>query len=148
MARGKYKEWLMPEKLTLLRGWAKDGLSDEQVAKNIGINRTTLYDWKKKYSDISDALKKGKEVADYEIENAMYKSAIGYFVEEEKTYVTVVDGVPTKRLEKTKKWIAPNTAAQIFWLKNRRPDKWRDKPEEDQGYGGRVVISEGDELLD
>lgn len=148
MARGKYKEWLTPEKLTLLRGWAKDGLSDEQVAKNIGINRTTLYDWKKKYSDISDALKKGKEVADYEIENAMYKSAIGYFVEEEKTYVTVVDGVPTKRLEKTKKWIAPNTAAQIFWLKNRRPDKWREKPEEDQGYGGRVVISEGDELLD
>lgn len=148
MAKGKYKEWLMPEKLTLLRGWAKDGLSDEQVAKNIGINRTTLYDWKKKYSDISDALKKGKEVADYDVENAMYKSAIGYFVEEEKTYVTVVDGIPTKRLEKTKKWIQPNTAAQIFWLKNRRPDKWRDKPEEDQGYGGRVVISEGDELLD
>lgn len=148
MARGKYKEWLMPEKLTLLRGWAKDGLSDEQVAKNIGINRTTLYDWKKKYSDISDALKKGKEVADYEVENAMYKSAIGYFIEEEKTYVTVVDGIPTKRLEKTKKWIAPNTAAQIFWLKNRRSDKWREKPEEDQGFGGRVVISEGDELLD
>ncbi|MFR9296232.1 MAG: helix-turn-helix domain-containing protein [Aedoeadaptatus pacaensis] len=148
MARGKYKEWLTPEKLTLLRGWAKDGLSDEQVAKNIGINRTTLYDWKKKYSDISDALKKGKEVADYEVENAMYKSAIGYFIEEEKTYVTVVDGIPTKRLEKTKKWIQPNTAAQIFWLKNRRPDKWRDKPEDDQGFNGRVVISEGDELLD
>ncbi len=130
MARGKYKEWLTQEKLTLLRGWAKDGISDEQIAKNIGINRATLYDWKRKYGNIDDALKKGKEVADYEIENAMYKSAIGYFVEEEKTYVTIVDGVPTKRLEKTKKWIAPNTAAQIFWLKNRKPETWRDNPED------------------
>ena len=148
MAKGKYKEWLEAEKLTLLRGWTADGLSDEQIAKNIGINRTTLYDWKKKYSDISDALKKGKEVADYEVENAMHKSAIGYFVEEEKTYVTVVDGIPTKRLEKTKKWIPPNTAAQIFWLKNRRPDKWRDKPEDDQGFGGRVVITGKDDLIE
>lgn len=78
----------------------------------------------------------------------MHKSAIGYFVEETKTYINEVEGVKTRRIEKTKKWIPPNTAAQIFWLKNRRPDKWRDKPEDDQVYGGRVVISEGDELLD
>lgn len=148
MARGKYQEWLEPESLVLLEGWARDGLTDEQIADNIGITRATLYNWKNKYIDIFDAIKKGKEVADYEVENAMHKSAIGYFVEETKTYINEVEGVKTRRVEKTKKWIAPNTAAQIFWLKNRRPDKWRDKPEEDQGYGGRVVITGGDDLIE
>lgn len=55
-----------------------------------------------KYIDIFDALKKGKEVADYEVENAMHKSAIGYFVEETKTYINEVEGVKTRRIEKTK----------------------------------------------
>ena len=148
MARGKYQEWLEPESLVLLEGWARDGLTDEQIAKNMGIVAGTLYTWKNKYKEINEALKKGKEVADYEVENAMHKSAIGYFVEETKTYINEVEGVKTRRVEKTKKWIPPNTAAQIFWLKNRRPDKWRDKPEEDQGYGGRVVITGGDDLIE
>lgn len=148
MARGKYQEWLEPESLVLLEGWARDGLSDEQIAENIGIVTSTLYEWKKKYSDISEALKKGKEVSDYEVENAMHKSAIGYFVEETKTYINEVEGVKTRRVEKMKKWIPPNTAAQIFWLKNRRPDKWREKPEENQGMGGRVVITGKDDLIE
>ena len=62
MALGKINEWLEKDKLILLEGWARDGLTDEQIAKNIGINRTTLYDWKKKETNIADALKKGKEV--------------------------------------------------------------------------------------
>lgn len=148
MARGKYQEWLEPESLVLLEGWARDGLSDEQLAKNMGIATGTLYTWKNKYQEINEALKKGKEVADYEVENAMHKSAIGYFVEETKTYINEVEGVKTRRVEKTKKWIQPNTAAQIFWLKNRRPDKWRDKPEDDQGFGGRVVITGKDDLIE
>lgn len=60
MAKGKYREWLEPEGLLKLEGWARDGLTDEQIANNIGIKRQSLYDWKKKYPDISDALKKGK----------------------------------------------------------------------------------------
>lgn len=148
MARGKYQEWLEPESLVLLEGWARDGLTDDQISKNIGVSPRTLYDWKTKYPPILQSLKKGKEVADYEVENAMHKSAIGYFVEETKTYINEVEGVKTRRIEKTKKWIAPNTAAQIFWLKNRRPDKWLDKPEEDQGFGGRVVITGKDDLIE
>lgn len=101
VAKGKYQEWLEPDGLILLEGWARDGLTDEQIAKNIGITSTTLYDWKKKYSKISEALKKGKEVVDYAVENALLSAAM--------------DG---------------NTAAQIFWLKNRRPDRWREKPKE------------------
>lgn len=104
MAEGKYKRWLEPEGLLLLEGWAKDGLTDEQIAKKMGINTVTLYRYKKDHSNICNALKKGKEIVDYEVENALYSSAL-----------------------------AGNTTAQIFWLKNRRPDKWREKQENDNG---------------
>ncbi|MED4064424.1 transposase [Priestia megaterium] len=130
MAKGKYEKWITEEGLVLLEGWARDGLTDEQIAHNIGISRSTLNDWKKKYPDISDALKKGKEVVDLQVENALLKRALGYEYEEvtqesqwnEKAnkYELVV----TKRVKKRQ---APDTTAQIFWLKNRRPDKWRDK---------------------
>ena len=99
MARGKFEYWLTEDGLTLLEGWARDGLTDEQLAEKMSIGIRTLYDWKIRYPQISQALKKGKEIVDFEVENALLKSAI--------------DG---------------NTTAQIFWLKNRRPDKWRDKP--------------------
>ena len=67
MAKGKYEYWRTTDGLILLQGWARDGLTDEQIAHNIGIRRTTLYDWKNKYLDINDALKKGKEVVDVEV---------------------------------------------------------------------------------
>lgn len=79
MAKGKYQEWITEEGLIKLEGWARDGLTDEQIAEEkIGVNRTTLYDWKKKYPDISDALKKGKEIVDRQVENALLKRALGY----------------------------------------------------------------------
>ena len=70
MASGKYQEWLTEEGLLKIEGWARDGLTNEQIASNIGINRDTLYTWIKKYPDISDTLKKGKEVIDRQVENA------------------------------------------------------------------------------
>ena len=112
MAKGKYQRWLEPDGLTLLEGWARDGLTDEQIAKNCGCNAGTLYEWKKKYPEISEALKKGKEVVDFEVENALLQSAR--------------DG---------------NTTAQIFWLKNRRPDKWRDKQLEVNSTGDQEALS-------
>ena len=122
MALGKINEWLEKDKLILLEGWARDGLTDEQIAKNIGINRTTLYDWKKKDANIADALKKGKEVIDFEVENALLKRALGYEYEEE----TYENGILTK---KVKKQVPPDTTAQIFWLKNRKKEQWREKVE-------------------
>lgn len=98
MAKGKYEYWRTTDGLILLQGWARDGLKDEQIAHNCGITVKTLYEWKNRYSDICDALKKGKEIVDYEVENALLKRA--------------------KQGDVT---------AQIFWLKNRRPEKWRDK---------------------
>lgn len=124
MAKGKYEYWLTPEGLIKLEGWARDGLTDEQIAKNIGISRSTLNDWKEKYSDISDTLKKGKEVVDYEVENALLKRALGYTVKEEKL---TKDGCVVE-LERE---VPGDVTAQIFWLKNRKPYKWRDKPDPD-----------------
>ena len=124
MAKGKYEEWLEPEGLLKIEGWARDGLTDEQIAENMGICRDTLIEWKKKYSDIYDTLKRGKEVVDRQVENALLKRALGYRYTE--TTKERIDGnlVVTKEVEKE---VVPDTTAQIFWLKNRKPNEWRDK---------------------
>lgn len=122
MAKSKANEWLEQDKLTLLEGWARDGLTDEQIANNIGISRSTLFEWRKNHQDISNALKKGKEVVDIEVENALLKRALGYNYDE----ITYENGVETKRVTKQ---VAPDTTAQIFWLKNRKKAQWRDKVE-------------------
>ena len=128
MAKGKYRDWLEPDGLLKLEGWARDGLTDEQIAKNIGIKRQSLYDWKKKYPDISDALKKGKEVVDRSVENALLKRALGYsYTETTKELV----GSKMVVVKEVVKQVQPDTTAQIFWLKNRLPDIWRDKKDLD-----------------
>ena len=137
MAKGKYKEWLEPEGLLKIEGWARDGLIDEQIAQNIGIAASTLYEWKNQYPEISEALKKGKEVVDRQVENALLKRALGYKYEEIKTEETE-EG---KKVTVTIKEVVPDVTAQIFWLKNRKPDQWRDKRDiEHSGEIGGVVI--------
>ena len=126
MAKGKYQEWLTPECLLKIEGWARDGLIDEQIAQNIGIRAATLYEWKKRFPEISEALKRGKEVIDRQVENALLKRALGYEYEEVKEKFE--GGILTERTV-TKKEVVADTTAQIFWLKNRKPDTWRDKPE-------------------
>jgi phage terminase, small subunit len=125
VSRGKYKDWLTGDGLIKLQGWARDGLSDEQIAHNMGISRSTLSEWKNKYSDIADTLKKTKEIVDREVENALFKRAMGYKYDE----VTYERGEEVKRVTKE---VAPDTTAQIFWLKNRKPAEWRDKIEQQQ----------------
>lgn len=115
MAKSKWKQ--VKDKLILVEGWARDGLTDEQIANNLGISKDTFYQYKKKYPDFSDSLKKGKEYIDYEVENALLKSAL-----------------------------SGNTTAQIFWLKNRKPDKWKDKI--DTNKDTQDVIERLDKLLE
>lgn len=131
MAKGKYADWITEEGLLKIEGWARDGLTDEQIAENMGIKRQTLYEWKKKYTDISDTLKKGKEVVDRQVENALLKRALGYQYKE----ITKEGGVITKEVTKE---VHPDTTAQIFWLKNRKPAEWRDK--QDIEHMGSVDI--------
>lgn len=126
--RGKFHDWITREGLIKLEGWARDGLTDEQIAKNAGIHPSTLYDWKNKYSEISEALKRGKEIVDREVENALLKRAIGYEYEEIKQIIIKDEnGNERKKVEKTTKKAIPDTTAQIFWLKNRKPKAWRDR---------------------
>lgn len=124
MAKGKYQEWLTQDGITRLEAWARDGLTDEQLSAKIGITATTLYDWKNKYPVISEALKRGKEVVDVEVENALLKRAMGYEYTETRTETADDGTVKTIVMQKT---MPPDTTAQIFWLKNRRPAVWRDK---------------------
>lgn len=161
----KYNEWITEEGLLKIEGWARDGLTDEQIAHNIGIRRPTLYDWKNKYPDISDALKRGKEVIDRQVENALLKRAKGYeytertakVVDRDRELVDIerrefenrykldypeaslqevkdaaVKAIPTQEriiMLEVDKQMAPDTTAAIFWLKNRKPQEWRDKKE-------------------
>lgn len=113
--KNKHLYWTSPQGLTLIRGWARDGLTDEEIARNIGISRSTLYEWKKKYPDLSNTLKEGKDYADYEIENALFNAAK-----------------------------AGNVTAMIFWLKNRRPSKWREKVEDSMNASEDSVVIEDD----
>lgn len=108
MAKAKYDRWLEPDGLILIEGWARSGLTELQISKNMGISASTLDKWKNEHVQILRALKKGKEVADFEIENALYKSATGFVGPDGKYY-------------------KPDTTAQIFWLKNRKPEQWRER---------------------
>lgn len=148
MAKSKWDT--VKDKLILVEGWARDGLTDEQIAHNLGISKDTFYRYKKQYPDFSDTLKKGKEVVDFEVENALLKRALGYEYEEVTTervaekdekgkMLTDIHGFPTYDMvvtKKVKKEVAPDTTAQIFWLKNRKPKEWRDK--QDIQHSGEV----------
>lgn len=128
--KGKYEEWLLPDGLLRIEGWARDGLIEKQICQNMGINERTLSTWKERFPAIKSALKKGKEPVDLQVENALLKRALGYEVEETVTDIEETpDGKKKKHIRKVTKHIPGDTTAQIFWLKNRRPDKWRDKVE-------------------
>lgn len=118
MAKSKADEWLEKDKLTLLEGWARAGLTDEQIANNMGIATSTYYEWKNKYPEFSESLKKNKDIVDYEVENALLKNAL--------------DG---------------NVTAQIFWLKNRKKNEWREKVEVENTNTKNGVMEELVEAL-
>ena len=124
------EEWVTEDNLLRLEGWARDGLTDKQIAETkVGINESTFCAWKNKYPEIKQALKKGKEPVDMMVENALLKRALGYEYEEVTVELYEENGEQKKKIKKTKRQVVPDTTAQIFWLKNRRSDKWRDKQE-------------------
>jgi hypothetical protein len=129
--KGKYEEWLTPDGLTRLTGWARDGLTNIQIAANMGIAERTITEWIARFPAIDAALKKGKEPVDTQVENALLKRALGYDYEETITEVEDIGGGKTKKhVRKVTKHVPPDTTAQIFWLKNRKPKQWRDKIEQ------------------
>lgn len=106
----KASEWLTKENLVRIQGWARDGLTDAQIMHNMGIGHTTFYRWKSEHKEIRDALKNGKEVVDYLVENALLKRAL-----------------------------SGDTTACIYWLKNRKPNEWRDHRKQETDFSGDGV---------
>lgn len=119
MARTTYKDWEAEEKIHVLEGWARNGLTNEQIASNMSIGITTLWEWRKKSTKISNALKTGKEEADLQVENALYKEAL-----------------------------KGNITAIIFWLKNRKPRDWRDKIQQEITTESAVKLVIDDSTLE
>lgn len=128
--KGTSAEWLTEEGLTLVQGWARDGLNDEQIAKNIGIAARTYYEWQERFPQFRQAIKKGKAPVDIQVENALLKRALGYEYEETITEIEEVEeGRQKKHVRRIRKHMPPDVGAIVFWLKNRKPGKWRDKIE-------------------
>ncbi len=94
------RDGILNDKLLLMEGYARDGATEKQIAEALGISQNTLINMKSQYGDVSEALRKGKEIVDYAVENALLRKAL-----------------------------SGDTSAMLFWLKNRRPDKWRDLKE-------------------
>lgn len=130
MAKGKYQQWLTEEGLLKIESWARHGLTDAELAKNMGISRSTLNEWRNKFSDISDAIKSGREITDILVENALFKRALGY--QEEVPEITVEttekDGTKTTHTRRVKKVYPPDTGAAIFLLKNRYKEHYQERP--------------------
>ena len=127
----KYQEWLEPDNLIKLQLWARNGLTDNEIAAKMGIARSTLSEWKAKYKEIGDTLKESKEIVDAMVENSLLKRALGYKYKEvtrENTYNELTGRYEMTATKEVIKEAQPDTTAQIFWLKNRKPKEWRDKP--------------------
>lgn len=150
-ARGKYAKWLQADNLLRLQAWARDGLSDEQMAHNIGITTTTLYDWKKKYPAFSEALARGKEVVDIEVENALLKRAKGYDYVETTSELIADKNAKNKAVMKVTKRVTrhvpPDVKAIVFWLTNRKPE-WRDKQEKELSGNIGINLVVDDDIAD
>jgi transcriptional regulator with XRE-family HTH domain len=107
---------------------AVKGCTDEEIASAMHVSRKTIFEWKKKYPSFLQALNEGKDIADSKIERGLYNSGLGYFIDEEERTIEVNKDGTTKLgdLKTKKRYIPPNVTAQIFWLKNRKKEQWRD----------------------
>lgn len=135
----KYADFLKEDGLLKVAAWARDGDTDENIAKRIGVGRRAIYEWKQKYPEFAEALRKSRMAVDIEVENALYNRATGTTITE-----TVTDeNGNTKTFTKQ---LPPDVTAQIFWLKNRKPTHWRDK--RDVEIEGKLpVVIKGDEEI-
>lgn len=120
------EEWLEEDNLMLLECWARDGYTYQDMANRIGVSASTLGTWRKMYPEIDAAMKKGREIIDYKVENALLKSALGYKTKEVKVTTTMRYGKVVETIkEVTDKEQAPNVSAIQCWLYNRLPQKWK-----------------------
>ena len=137
MARkSKYEEYVK-DKLESIQGWARDGLSLQEIADNLGISLSSLCNYKNQHEELNEALKKGVDESLYTVENALFKAACGYYYVEEEI------NKKTGQVVQLTKYAKPNITACIFYLKNKGNGKWSDKQEHDVNVS--QVIFEGED---
>lgn len=138
MPNAKYDPTITP---LLFESLLQNGLSLNEICRKVGVSRTIVRIWKKKYPDFKNALKRGKDPVDRNVVSALYRSAVGYeFREvvtepkklslkeiEERSKMENPPPIPLVEKKVTTKYIPPNVIAQIFWLKNRLPEQWKDR---------------------
>ena len=124
-----------PELLEQVAHWTRDGATDIELAKRIGIATGTIYEWKKRYPEFAEVLKRNKEVVDYQVEDSLLKRALGFEYTETTKERVGNELVVTKEVTKL---VVPDTTAQIFWLKNRKRREWRDR--QDIEHSGETEI--------
>lgn len=129
-----YSKWpIIEENLEVIKMWARDGLTEQQMFRNLGVGKTSWEHYKKTKPELLNALKKGKAPFIAEVTNALAKRALGFSVTETKTYVRIEEGKEVKYQEKAEKYFPPDVAACSIILKNKDKDengkaKWSDNP--------------------
>lgn len=144
---------LSPEGLLLIQCLTRDGMMKQDIAKTLGIKVQTFWLWEQKHPELRDALLRGKELVDYQVENALLKSALGYKTTTVRTYI---NNNPDKagnrevRIEKVETEVGPNVTACLAWLNNRKPEQWRRNRDnvaefQDKASGITINIIKGSE---
>ena len=136
--KSKYNDINLEE----VKEWAKEGLTDYEISKRLGIGTTTLYEWKNKHPKFKEALKKSKKQADFKVEDSLFKRANGYKYDE-VTQELVEDPrtgeLELKPVKVVTKEVKPDPTSMIFWLKNRKPAEWKDKKNIDVTSKGKEI---------
>jgi transcriptional regulator with XRE-family HTH domain len=119
---------------------AGKGYTEEQIAEAFGVDASTIWRWKQEHQEFCNAIKSGKDSPDDLVERSLYERATGYTFKSEKIFQYQGESVVVPCVEH----VPPDTTAQIFWLKNRRPKQWRDKQELE--HTGEMTINIGKEF--
>jgi DNA-binding XRE family transcriptional regulator len=136
--RKKFEHWMTPDGMLLVKAWARNGLTDEELATKLGIVRSTLNVWKLKYPAFADLLVKTKEIVDVTVENSSIMAATGYEYTEQQAFKvkeTIYDpetGKKVRDIENVvvvdlKRWQPADIKAIIWWLKNRDKENWKER---------------------
>lgn len=148
-AGGRPTEYNEKYHVPWVRMLARRGLTIDEIADELGVNRATVFRWKEKHPEFCDAINEGRETTDALVENALFRKALGGTYTETRMIGTPTGngGVAPSKVEKITREVAPDTAAAIFWLKNRQPDKWRDKREVETVLKEETIADELSESL-
>lgn len=145
---GKFQKWLQPDNLTRLRAWARAGYSNGEICGKIGISESTFYAWLQRFPEIAEAVSKDRDVVDDEVEESLLEAAKGGIKQIRKPIKlkrVIMDGGKRKEEEYIdyaleEIYVPPNVTAQIFWLKCRKAEQWRENRKQEVADDGGVTI--------